>query len=130
MDVAKVLDFGLAKDLQTNSDPLLSRADEIRGTPQYLAPESITNPEGVDARTDLYALAAVAYFRDRAARAHQVIEHLEHAGGGLVVYVGGHAYEKRQLGTFPGWKAEMTESVCLFSTWKGLRRTEENIMTE
>lgn len=61
-DVAKVLDFGLVKDLETDGAQSVSRVDEIRGTPQYLAPESITDPERIDARADLYALAAVGYF--------------------------------------------------------------------
>jgi eukaryotic-like serine/threonine-protein kinase len=61
-DVVKVLDFGLVKDVEAPADPALSSADTIKGTPLYLAPESLTDPETVDGRTDLYALGAVAYF--------------------------------------------------------------------
>jgi len=60
--VAKVLDFGLVKRVQTESDPGLSRADAIVGTPLYMAPEAATEPERVDARSDLYAVGAVGYF--------------------------------------------------------------------
>ncbi|MEM7136043.1 MAG: serine/threonine-protein kinase [Myxococcota bacterium] len=61
-DIAKVLDFGLVKDLQADDEDGLTRGEEIRGTPQYLAPESISRPAAVDGRSDLYALGAVGYF--------------------------------------------------------------------
>jgi len=59
-DVVKVVDFGLVKTLDTSSTE--SRSDVITGTPMYLSPEAITTPDAVDARTDIYALGAVAYF--------------------------------------------------------------------
>jgi serine/threonine protein kinase/CHASE1-domain containing sensor protein len=62
-DVVKVVDFGLAKALEaTASEPNITRGDAITGTPLYLAPEAITMPSTVDARADIYALGAVAYF--------------------------------------------------------------------
>ncbi len=61
-DVAKVLDFGLVKELEGADDAGLTQANSITGTPQYLAPEAITAPASVDARSDLYALGAVGYF--------------------------------------------------------------------
>jgi eukaryotic-like serine/threonine-protein kinase len=66
-DVVKVLDFGLVKqvgaiDGHADTLPALSRADTITGTPLYMAPESITRPDTVDGRADLYALGAVGYF--------------------------------------------------------------------
>ena len=61
-DVAKVVDFGLVRELASASDASLSGLGTIAGTPLYLSPESITRPESVDGRSDLYALGAVAYF--------------------------------------------------------------------
>ena len=61
MDVAKVLDFGLVKELRGES-PALTRDNTITGTPLYMSPEAITGTEPVDARSDLYALGAVAYY--------------------------------------------------------------------
>jgi serine/threonine-protein kinase len=59
--VAKVVDFGLVKDLERGG-AALSQADVVQGTPLYLSPEAITAPERVDARGDLYALGAVGYY--------------------------------------------------------------------
>jgi serine/threonine-protein kinase len=61
-DTAKVLDFGLIKDIQAPSELALSSTDAITGTPQYLAPELLTAPAGVDRRADIYSLGAVGYF--------------------------------------------------------------------
>ncbi|HTV24794.1 MAG TPA: serine/threonine-protein kinase [Polyangiaceae bacterium] len=61
-DVVKLLDFGLVKQLEVDREVQLTGASTLTGTPQYMAPESIRAPEAVDARTDLYALGAVAYF--------------------------------------------------------------------
>ena len=59
-DVAKVVDFGLVKDLDQATD--VSRDDRIAGTPLYLAPEAITTPGRVGARSDLYSLGCVGYY--------------------------------------------------------------------
>ena len=59
-DVVKVVDFGLARAIEKESKQ--SHAGAILGTPLYLAPEGITNPDAVDGRADLYALGAVGYF--------------------------------------------------------------------
>jgi serine/threonine-protein kinase len=58
-DVAKVVDFGLVKDLEAEGDVTHDAA--LVGTPLYLAPEAIRAP-AADARADLYSLGAVAYF--------------------------------------------------------------------
>ena len=59
-DVAKVLDFGLAKLRESSdlSDVTLSGA--IVGTPYYMAPEQIRG-EAVGPATDVYALGALMY---------------------------------------------------------------------
>lgn len=63
-DLVKVVDFGLVKDVSrlTESAVTHTSADAITGTPHYMAPESITSPDTVDARADLYALGAVGYW--------------------------------------------------------------------
>jgi len=61
-DVTKVLDFGLVKNLGKVDDFEKTNTLSIKGTPHYLSPESIQDPQGIDARTDLYALGAVGYY--------------------------------------------------------------------
>jgi serine/threonine protein kinase len=58
--VVKVMDFGLVKDT-SESDSDLSAVDEICGTPETLAPETI---RGWESRppVDLYALGAVGCY--------------------------------------------------------------------
>jgi serine/threonine-protein kinase len=59
-DHVKVLDFGLVKEL-SEPDATASSQPALLGTPLYLAPEAITDPEAVGPRSDLYALGAVGY---------------------------------------------------------------------
>lgn len=60
-DVAKVLDFGLVRNLDSG-ESLLTAAGALAGTPHYMAPEYITEPRSADARSDVYAVAAVAFY--------------------------------------------------------------------
>jgi serine/threonine-protein kinase len=61
-DFVKVLDFGLVKEVRQEGGVELTNDANLAGTPQYMAPESITAPGTVDARTDIYAIGAVAYY--------------------------------------------------------------------
>jgi serine/threonine-protein kinase len=63
-DVAKVVDFGLVKDVsgEAGANPSLTQEGSIAGTPTCMSPESIATPEEVDGRSDLYALGCVAYY--------------------------------------------------------------------
>jgi serine/threonine-protein kinase len=61
-DVPKVLDFGLVKDMSQGEGVGLTQADVITGTPLYMSPEAIREPDRMDGRSDLYALGAVGYY--------------------------------------------------------------------
>jgi len=62
-DFVKVVDFGLVKSVVAeDAVSAVTGATEVIGTPLYMAPESLTDPESVDARSDLYAVAALGYF--------------------------------------------------------------------
>ncbi len=60
MDVAKVLDFGLAKLREGAELNDVTSQGAIVGTPYFMAPEQIRG-EAVDPRTDIYALGALMY---------------------------------------------------------------------
>jgi serine/threonine-protein kinase len=62
-DVAKVVDFGLVKSVSgAGSGAGVTRDDTAPGTPHYMSPEALRQPDRVDARSDIYALGATAYF--------------------------------------------------------------------
>jgi serine/threonine-protein kinase len=58
--VAKLIDFGIAKD---DSEPHveLTRAGSLMGTPPYMSPEQVVGALDIDWRCDLWSLAVVAY---------------------------------------------------------------------
>lgn len=55
----KVMDFGIAKELQENAQRTMTGAK--MGTPRYMAPEQIQNARNVDRRTDIYAIGLTLY---------------------------------------------------------------------
>jgi tRNA A-37 threonylcarbamoyl transferase component Bud32 len=56
-DLLKILDFGIAR---AQSDPRLTSAGELFGTPQYMAPERVSAGEAGPS-VDLYALGVIFY---------------------------------------------------------------------
>jgi serine/threonine-protein kinase len=59
-DFLKVLDFGLARRAPAE-ESRLTQEHTVHGTPDYIAPETLTPEGSVDGRTDMYSLAATAY---------------------------------------------------------------------
>ena len=75
--VIKVLDFGLAKAGRENGDGLppvgpdpdwhpraasLTATGQMLGTPDFIAPEQITDAQGADIRADIYSLGCTLYY--------------------------------------------------------------------
>ena len=58
-EVVKVLDFGIASFRAGERGT--TQPGYLMGTPHYMSPEQIQAPHTVDARSDLFALAVVAY---------------------------------------------------------------------
>ncbi len=56
---AKIVDFGIAKIMETNSTRV-TQTGELIGTPQYMSPEQCRGGE-LDARSDVYALGCVMF---------------------------------------------------------------------
>ena len=60
-DVAKLLDFGLAKPALEMGEATLTQEGSITGSPLYMSPEQATGEREADARSDIYSLGAVLY---------------------------------------------------------------------
>jgi eukaryotic-like serine/threonine-protein kinase len=63
-ELAKVLDFGVAKSSQhgvTGSVSSATRTGAVLGTPYYMSPEQAEGARLVDRRTDIWAMGVIAY---------------------------------------------------------------------
>jgi tRNA A-37 threonylcarbamoyl transferase component Bud32 len=56
-DHVKVLDFGISRFMETED----RQKGLVMGTPEFMAPEQITDPDNVDGRADIYALGVIMY---------------------------------------------------------------------
>jgi eukaryotic-like serine/threonine-protein kinase len=85
-DVAKLLDFGLVMDLKAQPAGVAGTGAQLEGTPLYIAPESINSPADVGPASDLYSLAAVAFFL--------LTGHPLFSGSSIVEVCAAHLYTK------------------------------------
>jgi eukaryotic-like serine/threonine-protein kinase len=60
-EIAKVLDFGIAKIKTPDSVDSATRTGAVLGTPLFMSPEQARGLKSVDHRTDLYSLGMVTY---------------------------------------------------------------------
>lgn len=61
-DVAKLLDFGLAKPLVQVDDASLTQEGAVTGSPMFLSPEQAIGDREADIRSDIYSLGAVMHY--------------------------------------------------------------------
>jgi serine/threonine-protein kinase len=59
-EVAKVVDFGIAKVVRENPSDALTRTGLVIGTPEFMSPEQLLG-DPIDARSDLYALGCIVH---------------------------------------------------------------------
>jgi serine/threonine-protein kinase len=61
-DVAKLLDFGLAKPIANFDGEQITQEGTITGSPLFMSPEQAIGDHEPDARSDIYGLGTVLYF--------------------------------------------------------------------
>ncbi len=59
--VSKVLDFGISKMPVDSEQASLTVTGTVLGSPAYMSPEQIQNPQSVDVRADVWALGVILY---------------------------------------------------------------------
>ncbi len=60
-EVAKILDFGVAKALEAWADVAATHAGTLLGTPAYMSPEQANGARTLDHRSDLWSLGVIAF---------------------------------------------------------------------
>jgi hypothetical protein len=60
-EIAKVLDFGIAKSAASALDGSNTKTGAMLGTPYYMSPEQAQGIKSVDYRSDLWSLAVIVY---------------------------------------------------------------------
>jgi serine/threonine-protein kinase len=58
---AKLIDFGIAREVDRDSTQTRTQLGALLGTPRYMSPEQARATGEIDARSDQYSLAVVAY---------------------------------------------------------------------
>ena len=85
-DVVKLLDFGLVAGLREGaSDPKITQAGMILGTPAFMSPEQCAGDADVTSLSDIYSVGALGYFL--------VIGHAPFAGRSEMQVLAAHLYE-------------------------------------
>jgi serine/threonine-protein kinase len=59
--LVKIIDFGLAKAVQSQSDPKSLTHDKFVGTPAFASPEQFEH-SALDVRSDIYSLGETLWF--------------------------------------------------------------------
>jgi len=85
-DVVKLLDFGLVAGLRDEvSDPKITQAGMILGTPAFMSPEQCSGEANVTFLSDIYSLGALGYFL--------MIGHAPFVGRSEIQVLAAHLYE-------------------------------------
>src|SRR6185295_18716691 len=101
--VAKLLDLGLAKNLEDTKASFRTVTGAALGTPHYISPEQARGDKDVDGRSDIYSLGATFY--------HLITGQVPFQGSSIFEIIQKHLME--QLADPRDVKPEIPESVVL-----------------
>ncbi|HZE97526.1 MAG TPA: serine/threonine-protein kinase [Planctomycetota bacterium] len=101
--VVKILDLGLAKNLDDTNATFRTVTGSAMGTPHYISPEQARGDKNVDGRSDIYSLGATYY--------HLVTGQVPFQGSSIFEIIQKHLME--QLPDPRDVKADIPESVVL-----------------
>jgi serine/threonine-protein kinase len=59
---ARLIDFGISRNVPWDDEDSVLQSSKSAGTPGYMSPEQLEDPNNIDGRTDLWSLAATAHF--------------------------------------------------------------------
>jgi eukaryotic-like serine/threonine-protein kinase len=59
--LVKVLDFGVSKFVDSDSEHGLTRTNELVGSPYYMSPEQMQQSKSVDLRTDIWSMGVILF---------------------------------------------------------------------
>jgi serine/threonine-protein kinase len=59
--VVKVVDFGVAKNLEGDADGMTTKTGGMVGSPAYMSPEQVQGKRDIDVRSDLWAVGVVLF---------------------------------------------------------------------
>jgi serine/threonine protein kinase len=60
-EAIKILDFGVAKQIEASPLDECTKTGEIMGSPHYMSPEQILESKSIDARSDLWSFAVILF---------------------------------------------------------------------
>ena len=108
-EIAKVLDFGIAKSRGDGVTNVATQTGTMLGTPYYMSPEQAIGQRAVDHRTDIWAFAVIAYESITGARPFEG----ETIGGVAVAICVGRIPRPSEVGSVPEgfdeWFARCTD---------------------
>lgn len=82
----KLLDFGIAKLFEGNSEHIKTKTTAVMGTPVYMSPEQCRGAGGVDTKSDVYSLGVMMYL--------MLSGQAPFSGEGVGEILGKHMYEE------------------------------------
>jgi len=60
-EIVKILDFGIAKEIEPRHSGEVTRSGQVLGSPYYMSPEQVRGDKDLDHRSDLWSLGVIGF---------------------------------------------------------------------